>query len=243
MALLEIRNLTKKFGGLIANQDIELNIHEREVVGLIGPNGAGKTTLFNCISGIYKPEKGRIIFSGEDITVFRPDVICQRGIARTFQLVRTYKGLTVLENTMIGAFRLGGDVHKARNVALEMLDFIGLKDKKDILADGLTLADKKRLAIAIALATKPKMLMLDEAMAGLTPKERQSSVDLIRRIHELGTAILMVEHVMEVIMPISHRVIVLNHGMKIAEDTPEKIVKDEEVIKAYLGEKYYARHT
>jgi branched-chain amino acid transport system ATP-binding protein len=243
MALLEIQNLTKKFGGLIANQDIELNIHENEVVGLIGPNGAGKTTLFNCISGIHKPEKGKIIFSGEEITVFRPDVICQRGIARTFQLVRTYKGLTVLENTMIGAFRLGGNVQKARKVALEMLDFIGLKDKRDTLANGLTLADKKRLAIAIALATKPKMLLLDEAMAGLTPKEMQTSVDLIRRIHELGTGILMVEHVMEVIMPISHRVIVLNHGVKIAEDTPEKIVKDEKVIKAYLGEKYYARHT
>lgn len=241
MALLEIRNLTKKFGGLIANQNIEVDIHDKEVVGLIGPNGAGKTTFFNCISGIYKPEEGSIKFNGEDITSSRPDVICHRGIARTFQVVRTYKNFTVLENAMIGAFCINRDVNMAKKLALEVLEFIGLIDKKDMLATGLTLADKKRLATAIALATKPKLLLLDEAMAGLTPKETQASVDLIRRIHNLGITIFMVEHVMEVVMPISHRVVVLNHGIKIADNIPEKIIKDEKVIKAYLGDKYYAR--
>ena len=240
MALLEIRNLTKRFGGLIANQSIDLSIEKNEVVGLIGPNGAGKTTFFNCISGVYKPEGGTITFDGEDITSYRADAICRCGIVRTFQIVRTYKGMTVLENAMIGAFCHTKDPRGARKEAQEALAFTGLLDKKEALGRALTLPEKKRLAITIALATKPKLLLLDEAMAGLTPKESQASVDLIRRIHQSGITILMVEHVMEVIMPISHRVIVLNYGVKIADDIPERIVKDEKVIKAYLGDKYHA---
>jgi branched-chain amino acid transport system ATP-binding protein len=243
MALLEIRNLTKRFGGLIANQNIDLDIHQNEVVGLIGPNGAGKTTFFNCISGVYKPEEGSIRFDGEDVTPLSPDIICHRGIARTFQIVRTYKNMTVVENAMIGAFCQTKDPRKAKQEALETLEFTVLIDKKDALGKALTLPEKKRLEITVALATKPKLLLLDEAMAGLTPKETQVSVALIRRIHESGVAILMVEHVMEVIMPISHRVVVLNYGVKIGDDTPVKIVQDEKVIKAYLGEKYHARHS
>jgi branched-chain amino acid transport system ATP-binding protein len=242
MALLEVRHLTKRFGGLIANQNIDLDIHKNEVVGLIGPNGAGKTTFFSCISGIYKPEEGSIRFDGEDIAALRPDVICHRGIVRTFQIVRTYRAITVLENAMVGAFCRTRDTNRAKKEALAALEFTGLIDKKDALGKALTLPEKKRLEIAAALATKPKMLLLDEAMAGLTPKETQASVALIRRVHESGITILMVEHVMEVIMPISHRVIVLNYGLKIADDSPDNIVKDEKVIKAYLGEKYHAHY-
>jgi branched-chain amino acid transport system ATP-binding protein len=240
MALLEVKNLTKDFGGLRANDQINLKVEEGEIVGLIGPNGAGKTTLFNCIAGFYPPSAGEVWFRGENITALPANLICQRGIARTFQLVRVFKDMTVLDNVMVAAFNRTNKASSAQKKALEVLDFCGLVTKKNMLAGGLTIADKKRLEFAKALATAPSLLMLDEAMAGLNQTETAEAVELIKKVRASGITIFLVEHVMEVVMPISHRVVVLNYGRKIAEDIPEKIIQNEEVIKAYLGEKYHA---
>jgi len=240
MALLEVKYLTKDFGGLRANDQINLKVEEGEIVGLIGPNGAGKTTLFNCIAGFYPPSAGEVWFKGENITALPANLICQRGIARTFQLVRVFKDMTVLDNVMVAAFNRTNKASSAQKKALEVLDFCGLVTKKNMLAGGLTIADKKRLEFAKALATAPSLLMLDEAMAGLNQTETAEAVELIKKVRASGITIFLVEHVMEVVMPISHRVVVLNYGRKIAEDIPEKIIQNEEVIKAYLGEKYHA---
>lgn len=241
MTLLEVENLTKRFGGLVANDSVSLTVNEGEIVGLIGPNGAGKTTLFNCIAGFYNPDGGTIRFQGKDITNHSPERVCKEGIARTFQIVRVFKGMSVLDNVMVGAYLRSGNNGEARKRAMEVLHFTGLRPKKDILASALTIADKKRLELARALATRPKLLMLDEAMAGLNPTECQEAVDIVRTINGQGVTILMVEHVMEIIMPISQRLVVLDYGKKIDEDVPEKVSKNPEVIKAYLGEKYVAR--
>lgn len=240
MALLEVHGLTKNFGGLMANDHIDLTVNEGEIVGLIGPNGAGKTTLFNCIAGFYPASEGTVLFKGEDITGLAANEICNRGIARTFQIVRVFKEMTVLESVVVGAFNRTNSMVKARQKALEVLDFCGLVPRKHMLAGGLTIADKKRLDVAKALATEPSLLMLDEAMAGLNQTETAEAVALVRKIQLTGITILLVEHVMEVVMPISHRVVVLEYGRKIAEDAPERIIRNEEVIKAYLGEKYHA---
>lgn len=240
MALLEVNQLVKDFGGLRANDYVDLHLEEGEIVGLIGPNGAGKTTLFNCIAGFYTPTSGRIIFKGEDITGLPANEICFRGIARTFQIVRVFKELPVLDNVLVGAFNRTHSTVKARAKALEVLDFCGLASKQSLLAGSLTIADKKRLEVAKALATGPSLLMLDEAMAGLNQTETAEAVALIKKIQKAGLTIILVEHVMEVVMPISKRVVVLEYGKKIAEDTPEKVIHNEEVIKAYLGDKYHA---
>jgi len=240
MALLEVNQLVKDFGGLRANDYVDLQLQEGEIVGLIGPNGAGKTTLFNCIAGFYPPTSGRVIFKGKDITGLPANEICRRGIARTFQIVRVFKELPVLDNVLVGAFNRTNSTAKARAKALEVLDFCGLVSKKSLLAGGLTIADKKRLEVAKALATGPSLLMLDEAMAGLNQTETAEAVALIKKIQKAGLTIILVEHVMEVVMPISKRVVVLEYGKKIAEDTPEKVINNEEVIKAYLGDKYHA---
>ncbi len=240
MALLEVKQLVKDFGGLRANDYVDLRLEEGEIVGLIGPNGAGKTTLFNCIAGFYRPTAGQVIFRGEDITGMPANEICRRGIARTFQIVRVFKELPVLDNVLVGAFNRTHSTAKARGKALEVLDFCGLAPKKALLAGSLTIADKKRLEVAKALATGPSLLMLDEAMAGLNQTETAEAVALIKKIQKAGMTVILVEHVMEVIMPISKRVVVLEYGKKIAEDTPEKVINNEEVIKAYLGDKYHA---
>lgn len=240
MALLEVNQLVKDFGGLRANDYVDLQLQEGEIVGLIGPNGAGKTTLFNCIAGFYPPTSGRVIFKGKDITGLPANEICRRGIARTFQIVRVFKELPVLDNVLVGAFNRTNSTAKARAKALEVLDFCGLASKRALLAGGLTIADKKRLEVAKALATGPSLLMLDEAMAGLNQTETAEAVALIKKIQKAGLTIILVEHVMEVVMPISKRVVVLEYGKKIAEDTPEKVINNEEVIKAYLGDKYHA---
>lgn len=241
MALLEVDKLTKRFGGLVANDGVTLSVNEGEIVGLIGPNGAGKTTLFNCIAGFYRPEGGTIRLQHKEITGRTPEQVCQEGIARTFQIVRVFKGMSVLDNVMVGAYlRPGGDA-AVRGRALEVLQFAGLYPKKDMLAASLTIADKKRLELARALATRPKLLMLDEAMAGLNPTECQEAVGIIRTINREGVTVLMVEHVMEIIMPISQRIVVLDYGKKIDEDVPERVAMNPEVIKAYLGDKYVAR--
>ena len=240
MALLQIKQLTKNFGGLMANDHIDLQLNEGEIVGLIGPNGAGKTTLFNCIAGFYPISSGEVNFQGEDITGLPSNAVCLKGIARTFQIVRVFKELPVLDNVMVGAFNRTNSASQARKKALEVLDFCGLTGKKNLLAGGLTIADKKRLEVAKAFATAPALLMLDEAMAGLNQTETAEAIELVKKIRQSGTTILLVEHVMEVVMPISSRVVVLEYGRKIAEDTPEKVINNEEVIKAYLGDKYHA---
>ena len=240
MALLELLEVTKRFGGLVACDRVNLEVNKGEIVGLIGPNGAGKTTLFNCITGYYGPSSGSIRFRGEDITGLPPDQVSHKGITRTFQVVRTFKEMTVLENVMIGAFcRVASTAHASRE-ALKVLEFTGLADKKDALGGGLTIADKKRVELARALATKPGLIMLDEAMAGLNQREVSEAIEMVKAIRAQGTTVFLVEHVMEAIMPISDRVVVLNYGRKIAEGAPAEITRNEEVIKAYLGEDYRA---
>jgi len=240
--LLSVEAATKRFGGLLANKDISLAIEPGEIVGLIGPNGAGKTTLFNCITGYMHPDEGRIAFDGADITHTRPERICGLGVARTWQVVRAFGRMTALDNVICGALERTNRVAEARARAADLLDFTELGARKHVAAANLTLADKKRLEIARALATRPRLLLLDEAMSGLTPREAAAAVQLVRRIHEeLGVTICVVEHVMEVVMPLSHRVVVLDGGVKIADGRPHDIVRDELVISAYLGARRAAR--
>ena len=236
MALLKVTELTKTFGGLTANRDVNISLDKGEIIGLIGPNGAGKTTLFNCIAGYYRPDSGSIWFSEQNITGLNPHKICTLGLARTFQKVRVFKDMSVLENVMVGSFLHHQSRRIAETEAEEVLAFTGLDQKALMRGSSLTIADKKRLEIARALATNPKLLLLDEAIAGLNPKETAEAVELIKAIRHKGITILMVEHVMEVIMPISDRVIVLDGGIKIAEDVPTEIIRHERVIQAYLGE-------
>lgn len=242
MALLEIENVTKKFGGLTAVDQVSLSIMEGDILGLIGPNGAGKTTLFNCIVGFYRFNEGSIKFRGQNISRFSSDAICKLGIARTFQIVKSFKGMTVLENTIVASLLRASSVKEARREALETLNLVGLHEKKDIDASNLTIEAKKRLKIARALATKPALLVLDEVMAGLSPIETREAVELVRKIHQLGITVFLVEHVMEVVMPLSHRIVVLDSGRKITEGIPTEIANDPNVIRVYLGEKYHARN-
>jgi len=241
MAQLEVTNLTKRFGGLLANDNISLQVEKGEILGLIGPNGAGKTTFFNCISGFYQPDGGAVYFEGREITRLPADRICHAGMARTFQVVKTFKDMTVLENVMVGAFCHTWSVSQARKQALEVLAFTGLAEQQSAAAGSLTIADRKRLEVARALASRPKILLLDEALSGLNPVETQEAVQLIKKIQAQGITLIVVEHVMEVIMTLSDRIVVLDYGKKIAEGPPEQIAVHEEVIRAYLGERYHAQ--
>ncbi|MEM2416587.1 MAG: ABC transporter ATP-binding protein [Nitrososphaerota archaeon] len=237
--MLRVYELTKYFGGLTAVRNVTFEIHEKEIVGLIGPNGAGKTTIFNLISGFYKPNKGKIIFNEKDITNFTPYKICKEGIGRTFQIPKPFLNMSCLQNVIIGAL-FGKDEHKdfnkAKREAIEIIDFIGLSKKVNMLAKNLTLVDRKKLEIARALATNPKLLLLDEVAAGLNPVETEEVMELMKKIRNQGITLFIVEHVMKVIMGIAERIIVLHHGEKIAEGKPHEIVKNEKVIEAYLGE-------
>ena len=238
--ILKVINLTKTFGGLIANENISFSVNEGEIVSIIGPNGAGKTTLFNCLTGFQKPESGSVIFDSHKMDGLPPNSIARKGLVRTFQIVQTFAAMTILDNVMIGALINTRDLQTAENRAIEVLNFAGLIDKKDSLGKNLTIADKKRLEIARAIAAQPKMLLLDECIAGLNPAEVKQAVELLQKIRDAGVTLLIVEHVMEVIMPISTKVVVLDSGKKIAEGKPQEIALDEKVIKAYLGDRYNA---
>lgn len=236
--LLEVCDISKWFGGNAVLNHISLTIRRGDVVGLIGPNGAGKTTLFNVISGFYRTKAGYIKFDNMDISRLNPETICTLGLCRTFQITKPFSNIPVIKNVMIGALNREKSLKRARRKTEEVLEFVGLHDKMNLLARNLTIADRKRLEIARALATSPRLLLLDEAMAGLNPAELQEMINLIKNLVDFGTTLFIIEHIMGVIMKLSHRVIVLNHGEKIAEGVPSQIAADKEVIKAYLGEEY-----
>ena len=235
-ALLEVRGIAKRFRGLQAVDNVSFAVPRGGIVALIGPNGAGKTTTFNLIAGVFAPDRGSVVLDGADITGRRADQACRAGIARTFQVVKPFGGLTVLENVMVGAFKASPDPIAARDTALEMLGRLGLADKAEVVAKSLTLPERKRLEAARALATRPKILLLDEVMAGLRPVEIDAMVrtfaDLSR---EMGLAILLTEHVMRAVMALSHHIVVLHHGQKISEGTPEQVSRDPAVLECYLG--------
>jgi len=237
---LKVDGLSKHFGGLAANSDVSFSVEQGEIVSIIGPNGAGKSTLFNCVTGFYKPSAGSVTFFGKDITRMRPDKVCKLGIARTFQIVEVVSEMTVLENVTTGALLHHSRIKPAKDKAEEILHFAGLYEKRDFLGTEITIADKKRLEVSMALATQPRLLMLDEAMAGLTKVELREILDLLRKIRTQGMTLVIVEHVMEAVMQISDRVVVLNSGKKIMEGPPKEVVSNREVIQAYLGEKYGA---
>jgi branched-chain amino acid transport system ATP-binding protein len=239
MALIEVRGLSKRFGGLLAVNDVSFSVAEGEVAFIVGPNGAGKTTLFNLITGVFHADTGSILFQGRDISRLEPDAAAKAGIGRTFQIVKPLRNLTVLENTMLGAFLHTSKPSVAAAEAEKVLKFLGMEKAMHLPARGMGLPMLKRLEIARAMATKPKLILLDEVVAGLPTSEALRLADLLKRLPEWGIATIGgVEHVMQVVMRIAHRVIVLDHGTLIAEGKPEEVVHKPEVIEAYLGPKY-----
>lgn len=236
--LLSARKITKRFGGMTAVNAVDLDIGKGQIVGLIGPNGAGKTTFFNSITGFYGADEGKVLFNGLDITHLSTDQNCKNGMARTFQIVQPFGRLTSLENVMVGAFNHCKKYAQAQEIAEEMLEFVGLAQKiRSIVAD-LNIGDQRKLEMARALATKPKLLLLDEVMAGLTPTEIESVIELVQKINQSGVTVLMIEHIMAALMKLSDKVVVLERGTKIAEGTPSEIRNNDRVIESYLGRAY-----
>ena len=236
MALLQIDGLAKHFGGLAAVADMSFEIHEGEIVGLIGPNGAGKTTVFNLISGLFPPDRGHILLAGKDITPLNPYIKSLLGIGRTFQIVRPFENMTVLENVMVPILARLQDLTEARGVALTVLQQLGLSAQALSAPQSLTYAQRKRLEVARAMATKPKVLLLDEVLAGLNPMEAAEALPLIRQVRDNGVTIFIIEHVMAALMSVSDRVLVMDQGRLIASGTPSEVTANPLVIKAYLGE-------
>jgi branched-chain amino acid transport system ATP-binding protein len=237
-SLLEVGHITQRFGGVTANKDVSLAVAPGEIVGLLGPNGAGKSTLFNLIAGVMPPTEGMIRFDGQDVTGLPATDRCKLGIARTFQVVKSFESMSVIDNVIVGSLVRTSSVALAREKAIEVLEFTGLLHRATAPASELIPSEKRRLEMARALATSPKLLLLDEALTGLTPSEAQYGVELVRRSRERGITILMVEHVMEIVMPLIDRAIVLDLGAVLAEGKPAEIVSNERVITAYLGERH-----
>ncbi len=238
MTILECNKVSKRFGALAAVQAVSFSLRGGEVLGMIGPNGAGKTTLFNCIIGLYRPEKGRILFKGRDVTGWKPHRICRLGLAKTSQIMEPFRAMTVFENVLVAALHGGGmGMSEARRETEKVLEFVGLADQSLSPSAHISVPDRRRLELARALATRAEVLLLDENMAGLNPVEIELALGLLRQIRESGKALIVVEHIMAAVMGISDRIIVLSYGAKIAEGKPEKVMNEEQVIEAYLGRK------
>jgi len=236
MSLLEVRNVSKLFGGLAASSDVSFTIEKGEILGLIGPNGAGKTTLFNIVDGFYPPTKGQVLFKGQVISGLKPHQICKLGIARTFQVVKPLQRMSVLDNVIASAFLRAKNKAEAVKIAMETIQFTGLDEDRNVISRGLPLGKRKKLEIARALATQPELLLLDESFAGLNHSELNDSIEIIKNIKARGITIMIIEHHMKVIMSISDRIVVINYGQRIAEGTPQEIRNNPLVVEAYLGE-------
>ena len=234
--MLEAKGVSKSFRGLRAVREASFEVPEGGIVGLIGPNGAGKTTIFNMVAGVFAPDSGTIFFQGKEIQGLRPDQVCAAGIGRTFQIVKPFAGLSVLDNVMVGGFLRTKSTQQARKVSEQILEKLGLAPKRDLPASSLTLPDRKRLEVARALATRPRLLLLDEVMAGLRPTECDQLVAVFRELNRDGLTILLIEHVMRAVMALARRIVVLHHGEVIASGMPEQVVRDPAVLECYLGE-------
>jgi branched-chain amino acid transport system ATP-binding protein len=238
MAILECRRVCKRFGALAAVQEVSFTLGPGEALGMIGPNGAGKTTLFNCLTGMYGLDDGQVVLHGKDITRLKPHQICRLGLAKTAQIMEPFRAMTVFENVLVAALH-GGRMRmaEARKETQEVLEFVGLADQSAMVSANTSVPDRRRLELARVLATRADVLLLDENMAGLNPVEIESALELLRKIRASGKSLIVVEHIMAAVMGISDRIIVLNYGAKIAEGTPQEVVRNEQVIAAYLGSK------